>query len=115
MAGSAPPRPGVRLLAVAERADLDLLKGGYTGVAEFLYLHRIGRQPDALNADQAIVAAARRVGISLTLLPALYQHSHFDGKPATAAQHVRRQLYLPLTTFISSGLWPSSVVHRRAV
>jgi Thoeris protein ThsB, TIR-like domain len=28
---------------------------------------------------------------------------------------VRRQLYLPLATFISSGLWPSSVVHRRAV
>lgn len=76
----------IELEAVAARCYLDLLKGGYTGVAEFLYLHRIGPRPDALNADQAIVAAARRVGISLTLLPALYQHSHFGGKPATAAQ-----------------------------
>lgn len=76
----------VELESVAARCYLDLLKGGYTGVAEFLYLHRLGPLADAANADQAISAAARRVGISLTLLPALYQHSHFGREPATLAQ-----------------------------
>ena len=76
----------VELESVAARCYLDLLKGGYTGVAEFLYLHRIGPLADAANADQAIISAARRVGISLTLLPALYQHSHFRREPATVAQ-----------------------------
>src|SRR5215469_14986174 len=76
----------VELEAVAARCYLDLLKGGYTGVAEFLYLHRVGPRTDAPNADQAIVAAAKRVGLSLTLLPALYQHSHFGRRPATVAQ-----------------------------
>lgn len=76
----------IELESVAARCYLDLLKGGYTGVAEFLYLHRVGQFADAANADQAIVAAARRVGISLTLLPTLYQHSHFGREPATAAQ-----------------------------
>jgi formimidoylglutamate deiminase len=74
------------LEAVAAKCYLDLLKGGYAAVAEFLYLHRIGGPADIPNADQAIVAAARRVGISLTLLPALYQHSNFGRVPATPAQ-----------------------------
>ena len=76
----------VELEAVAARCYLDLLKGGYTAVAEFLYLHRIGGRADLPDADQAIVAAARRVGISLTLLPALYQHSNFGRTPATPSQ-----------------------------
>jgi formimidoylglutamate deiminase len=76
----------VELESVAARCYLDLLKGGYTGVAEFLYLHRLGPSVEAANADQAIVAAARRVGISLTLLPTLYQHSHFGREPATIVQ-----------------------------
>jgi formimidoylglutamate deiminase len=76
----------VELEAVAAKCYLDLLKGGYAAVAEFLYLHRIGGPGDTPDADQAIVAAARRVGISLTLLPALYQHSNFGRAPATAAQ-----------------------------
>jgi formimidoylglutamate deiminase len=74
------------LEAVAARCYLDLLKGGYTGVAEFLYLHRVGAGTRAPDADQAIAAAARRVGLSLTLLPALYQHSQFGRAPPTSAQ-----------------------------
>lgn len=76
------------LEAIAARCYLDLLKGGYTGVAEFLYLHRLGASIEAPNADQAIVAAARRVGLSLTLLPALYQHSQFGRAPPTPDQQL---------------------------
>jgi formimidoylglutamate deiminase len=72
------------LEAIAARCYLDLLRGGYTGVAEFLYLHRLGRGSNApLDADVAIARAAARTGIRLTLLPTLYQHSHF-GRAAPA-------------------------------
>ncbi len=75
------------LEAIATRCYLDLLRGGYTAVAEFLYLHRL---PDAqaapLNADLAIAAAAGRAGMRLLLLPALYQHADFGAASVTAGQ-----------------------------
>lgn len=75
------------LEAITARCYLDLLRGGYTGVAEFLYLHRLGAPADdPPNADQAVARAAQRVGIPLTLLPALYQHSDFGRAPPTPAQ-----------------------------
>ena len=73
------------LEAIAARCYLELLRGGYTAVAEFLYLHRLGER-SALDADGAIAAAARRTGIALTLLPTLYQHSGFGGAPPTPGQ-----------------------------
>lgn len=79
------------LEAIATRCYLDLLRGGYTAVAEFLYLHRLvsaeGRRDSApLNADVAIAGAARRAGIRLLLLPALYQHADFGAAGVTAGQ-----------------------------
>src|ERR1700722_13589206 len=75
------------LEAIAARCYLDLLRGGYTGVAEFLYLHRLGRAASpALDADVAIARAAARTGIRLTLLPALYQHSNFGRAAPTPGQ-----------------------------
>lgn len=75
------------LEAIAARCYLDLLRGGYTAVAEFLYLHRLeAASIDPPDADLAIASAARRVGIGLTLLPALYQHSDFGRAPAAPAQ-----------------------------
>lgn len=75
------------LQAIAARCYLDLLRGGYTGVAEFLYLHRLSNAPTArLDADAAITAAANHTGISLTLLPTLYQQADFGHRPPTAAQ-----------------------------
>src|ERR1700722_5063512 len=66
------------LEAIAARCYLDLLRGGYTGVAEFLYLHRLRNGSNApLDADVAIARAAARTGIRLTLLPTLYQHGNF--------------------------------------
>jgi formimidoylglutamate deiminase len=73
------------LEAIAARCYLELLRGGYTAVAEFLYLHRCG-DGRALDADSAIAAAARRTGMALTLLPTLYQHAGFGALPPTAGQ-----------------------------
>jgi formimidoylglutamate deiminase len=74
------------LEAIAARCYLDLLRGGYTGVAEFLYLHRFRHSSAPLDADVAIARAAARVGIRLTLLPTLYQHSKFGRAAPTPAQ-----------------------------
>lgn len=75
------------LEAIAARCYLDLLRGGYTGVAEFLYLHRLRRGSKAvLDADAAIAGAAARTGIRLTLLPTLYQHGNFGRAAATPGQ-----------------------------
>ena len=75
------------LEAIAARCYLDLLRGGYTGVAEFLYLHRLTRgSKAALDADVAIARAAARTGIRLTLLPTLYQHSNFGRAAPTPGQ-----------------------------
>lgn len=57
----------------------ELLAGGYTQVCEFHYLH----QPqdaaggDPLAMSMALVRAAQRVGMGLTLLPTLYLRSGF--------------------------------------
>jgi formimidoylglutamate deiminase len=75
------------LEAIAARCYLDLLRGGYTGVAEFLYLHRLGRGASGpLDADVAIARAAARTGIRLTLLPTLYQHGNFGRMAPTPGQ-----------------------------
>ncbi len=78
------------LEVIATQLYVEMLKSGYTSVAEFHYLHR---QKDASayvqeNALwQAIRGAATRAGIGLTFLPTLYQTSDFGGanlKPAQA-------------------------------
>ena len=73
------------LEAITARCYLELLRGGYTAVAEFLYLHRCG-DGQALDADSAIAAAAQRTGMGLTLLPTLYQHAGFGALAPTAGQ-----------------------------
>jgi formimidoylglutamate deiminase len=80
------------LTAITARCYLELLRGGYTSVAEFLYLHRLdAARPDSarhgeLNADSAVADAAALSGLQLTLLPTLYQHADFGGVPARPGQ-----------------------------
>ncbi len=75
------------LKAITARCYLELLRGGYTSTAEFLYLHRLdaARQGE-LNADAAVADAAALTGMQLTLLPTLYQYSDFGGAPPRAGQ-----------------------------
>ena len=73
------------LETITARCYLELLRGGYTSVAEFLYLHRLGDRTN-LDADAAVAAAAHRTGMRLTLLPTLYQHADFGGAPPQPGQ-----------------------------
>jgi formimidoylglutamate deiminase len=75
--------------AIATQLYVELLKHGYTSVAEFHYLHN---DPHGLPFDnpaelaERIVAAAGAAGIGLTLLPVLYQTSQFGGTPPIERQ-----------------------------
>ena len=75
--------------AIAAQAYVEMLKAGYTAVAEFHYVHRdpAGRAyADRAELSHRIVAAARDVGIALTLLPVFYAHAGFGGLAPTPGQ-----------------------------
>jgi formimidoylglutamate deiminase len=70
-----------QLEAIASFLYAELLAAGYTQVCEFHYLHNAadGAEPaDPLAMSLALVRAAQRVGMGLTLLPTLYMRSGFD-------------------------------------
>jgi formimidoylglutamate deiminase len=74
---------------VATQLFVDMLKAGYTSVAEFHYLHRRpdGSQYSETNALwEAIDNAAAATGIGLTFLPTLYQTGDFSGLPLKPEQ-----------------------------
>ena len=74
---------------VTAQLYVELLKGGYTNVCEFHYLHHDHDGRPYSNADEMsehVIAAAREVGIGLTLLPVLYMASNFGGVPPHAGQ-----------------------------
>jgi len=75
--------------AIATQLFLEMLKAGYTSVAEFHYLHHdpAGR-PYSNRAEMALRVrdAAAAAGIHLTLLPVFYAHSDFGGAPPLPAQ-----------------------------
>lgn len=82
--------------AIATQSFVEMVKAGYTAVAEFHYVHHDARGRAYANPAelaQRIVAAAQRAGIALTLLPVFYAHSGFGGAPPTAAQ--RRFVHSP--------------------
>lgn len=75
--------------AIATQLYVEMLEAGYTSVAEFHYLHHDPQgsgydEPDIMS--QRIVAAAKKAGIGLTLLPVFYAHSQFGGAPPTSGQ-----------------------------
>ena len=72
------------LEVLATQLFIEMLKSGYTSVAEFHYLHRQVNGEAYVTSNglwDAIDAAAGTAGIGLTLLPTLYQTSDFGGKP----------------------------------
>ncbi|MFI4932517.1 MAG: formimidoylglutamate deiminase [Burkholderiales bacterium] len=78
-----------RLREVATRLFSELLRGGYTQVCEFHYLHHApdgSRYDDPLAMSRALVQAAQDSGIGLTLLPVLYERAGFDAAGLRADQ-----------------------------
>lgn len=78
-----------RLEAIATALYVELVKAGYTSVAEFHYLHH---RPDGrpwgepAAASRALLRAAGTAGIAITLLPVLYRWGGFDRAPAGERQ-----------------------------
>lgn len=77
------------LQVLATQLFVEMLKSGYTSVAEFHYLHRQTsgeRYPGANGLWDAVGAAAAAAGIGLTFLPTLYQTSDFGAQPLKSEQ-----------------------------
>ena len=71
----------LQLETIACQLYSELLAGGYTHVCEFHYLHNDldgSAYANPAEMSLALVRAARRTGIGLTLLPTLYMRSGFD-------------------------------------
>ena len=74
---------------IATQLYIEMLKAGYTSVAEFHYLHHDERgNPYANPAEMAerIIAASINAGIGLTMLPVFYAHATFGGTPPNPGQ-----------------------------
>ena len=74
--------------AIASMLYAEMLRHGYTEVAEFHYVHHQPSGTPYLNKaelGERLVAAAKNVGIKITLIPIFYQKGGF-GKTATDGQ-----------------------------
>ncbi|MEH3023659.1 MAG: formimidoylglutamate deiminase [Pseudomonas oryzihabitans] len=78
-----------QLEVVARQLYIEMLKAGYTAVAEFHYVHHDPRgvpYADPAELGGRIARAARSAGIGLTLLPVLYSYSGFGALAPTQGQ-----------------------------
>lgn len=77
------------LKVLATQLFVEMLKSGYTSVAEFHYLHRQSNGDPYLGSNglwDAATTAAETAGIGLTFLPTLYQTSDFGAQPLKPEQ-----------------------------
>jgi formimidoylglutamate deiminase len=76
--------------AITAWVGKELLKGGYTSLAEFHYLHH---RPDgtqyvpSTTMARAVADGAAQAGIALTLLVGIYEAGGFGGAPLTGGQN----------------------------
>ena len=74
---------------IARQLYIEMLKAGYTSVAEFHYVHHDAdgrRYADPAELSLRVSQAAREAGIGLTLLPVLYSHAGFGGQAPNEGQ-----------------------------
>jgi formimidoylglutamate deiminase len=75
--------------AIATQLYVEMLRAGYTAVAEFHYLHRTPAgtsYADPAEMSRRLLSAARRSGIGMTLVPAVYTSGDFGAAPLGEAQ-----------------------------
>ena len=98
--------------AIAAELYIEMLRHGYTAVAEFHYVHHPAEMLDRH------LAAARETGIAITLLPSLYRWSGFGAKPLAPRQRrfasdVRTVLdtvaRVPRSAEVNAGVAPHSL------
>ncbi|HEY3860205.1 MAG TPA: formimidoylglutamate deiminase [Gammaproteobacteria bacterium] len=85
-----------QMFIIAREAFWDMLRGGFTSVAEFHYLHHMPDGRPGVQMARAVVSAAKEAGIRLRLLPVFYQSGGF-GKPARDEQ--RRFIHTSIDDF----------------
>lgn len=75
--------------AIAARLYTELVRHGFTSIAEFHYLRNdpTGRPyDDPVEMGRRILSAGETAGVGLTILPTLYRASDFGGQPPLAGQ-----------------------------
>nr|WP_314477021.1 formimidoylglutamate deiminase [uncultured Pseudomonas sp.] len=78
-----------QLQVIARQLYIEMLKAGFTSVAEFHYVHHDqagNAYADPTELSRRISAAASESGIGLTLLPVLYSHAGFGGQAPSGGQ-----------------------------
>lgn len=78
-----------QVAVIARQLYIEMLKGGYTQVAEFHYLHHTPEgktYADRGEMTGRLSEAAFQAGIGMTLLPVLYSYAGFGAQPAQAGQ-----------------------------
>jgi formimidoylglutamate deiminase len=78
-----------QLKAVAKHLYIECLRGGYTHVCEFHYVHHApsgAPYDDPYAMSLALIEAANEVGIGVTLLPVVYERAGFDQPTLRADQ-----------------------------
>jgi len=86
----------------------ELLKGGYTALAEFHYLHhRADGAPyaPATAMAQALAEGAAAAGLPLTVLLTVYERGGFDGRALAGGQH-RFAMALDQAAAMAASLQP---------
>jgi formimidoylglutamate deiminase len=97
--------------AIAAQLYVELLENGYGHVCEFHYVWNApDGQPyaDPTVTARAIRSAAERTGIGLTLVPVLYSHGNFGGRPP---EHGQRRFLHTVDSFLAvvEALRPEAV------
>ncbi|NNF27125.1 MAG: amidohydrolase family protein, partial [Gemmatimonadetes bacterium] len=75
--------------ATAAQLFVELLRGGFTSVGEFHYLHHQAggkRYADPAEMSRRVIEAARHAGINLVHIPVVYHQGGFDGRPLEPPQ-----------------------------
>jgi formimidoylglutamate deiminase len=75
--------------AIARQLYTELVENGFTCVVEFHYLHnQVGGTlyDEPSEMADVLIAAAKDVGIRITMLPVLYQRAGFDDQPLDPSQ-----------------------------
>lgn len=73
------------MFVIAREGFLDMLRAGFTSVAEFHYIHHLPDGRRGPEMAQAVIQAAQAAGIHLVLLPVFYQTGGFR-QPARPEQ-----------------------------
>lgn len=95
---------------IAALLYIEMLKGGYSQVAEFHYLHH-DQQGMPYPADamlQQLIAAAETAGIGQTLLPVLYSYSGFGAQKPTDGQ---KRFIQQTDRYLQQQTWLQNALH----